>query len=86
MHTAVILLFERNIYLVDETGLADVGVTTQQQGPGVRVNRRQTGQMLTNCRRETTRDYFLTLKQTDLSVKTGSQKPQRNEPDNTYKD
>lgn len=36
-------------HLVDEAGLAYVGVSTQQQGPGVRVDARQTGQMLTNC-------------------------------------
>lgn len=33
-------------YLVDETGLADVGVTAQEKGPRVGVNGRQTGQML----------------------------------------
>ncbi len=35
------------VYLVDKTGLANIGVTAQQQGSGVWVDGRQTGQMLT---------------------------------------
>lgn len=35
-------------YLVDETGLSDVGVTAQEQGPGVGVDGGQTRQMLTH--------------------------------------
>lgn len=35
--------------LIDEAGLANVGVPTQKQGPRVRVNGGQTGQMLTHC-------------------------------------
>lgn len=50
LYETLIKTFRRDIlvYLVDETGLADVGVTTQKQGPRVGVNGRQTGQMLTH--------------------------------------
>ena len=35
--------------LIDEAGLANIGVPAQKQGPRVRVNGGQTGQMLTHC-------------------------------------
>lgn len=40
---------QRETNLIDETGLADIRVPTQKQGPRVRVNCWQTGQMLTYC-------------------------------------
>lgn len=40
--------YRTEFYLVDETGLAHVWVTTEKQGPGVGVNGGQTGQMLTH--------------------------------------
>lgn len=42
------LCTETLLYLVDETGLANVGVTAQKQSPRVGINGRQTGQMLTH--------------------------------------
>lgn len=44
----MIVINVSGIYLVDETGLAHVGVTTQKQGPRVWVDAWQTGQMLTH--------------------------------------
>lgn len=47
LHQSV-LRTETLLHLVDETGLANVGVTAQKQSPRVGVNGRQTGQMLTH--------------------------------------
>ena len=38
----------RRTNLIDEAGLANIRVSTQKQGPCIRVNGRQTGQMLTH--------------------------------------
>ena len=35
--------------LIDEAGLANVRVSTEEQGPRIRVNSWQTGQMLAHC-------------------------------------
>ena len=40
----------RDVYLVDEAGFSHVGVSAQKQRPRVRVDARQTGQMLTHWR------------------------------------
>lgn len=40
---------QRQTNLIDEAGLANIRVPTQNQGPRVWVNSRQSGQMLTHC-------------------------------------
>lgn len=39
---------QRQTNLIDEAGLANIRVPTQKQGPCIRVNSWQTGQMLTH--------------------------------------
>lgn len=52
--------------LVDEAGLADVRVPTQKQGPGVRVDSWQSGQMLTHCDKRDELNFRRNTKETKL--------------------
>lgn len=48
----------RVVYLVDEAGLAHVGVTAQEEGPRVWVDARQPGQMLAHWQEEALPSHF----------------------------
>lgn len=43
-----VIIYNYRNYLVDETGLAHIWITTEKQGPRVGVDGGETGQMLTH--------------------------------------